>query len=230
MSHIPTTPWAVRSAFQVIGGSTAVVRDSSWDGFTRIIGPTPARRRSRATPSPRSASRSGTAARSTIRRQHAPRRGERSSCGRRRRGRIAEDNDIIDGRSPSATVPTRSSAATRIRQPVSRSATDGGARSGHRGSAGSGTAIVEGNTIIDSHVWHRHLRVRRDAPDQRQHHQRQRQRRDRRRRRRGPDHRRQHHRAERDGHRGPGGPRRPSSRATRSAATSPTSRSRRARR
>ncbi|MET0772239.1 MAG: pectinesterase family protein, partial [Candidatus Limnocylindrales bacterium] len=30
--------WVARSAFQVTGGTTAVIRDSSWDGFTRVFG------------------------------------------------------------------------------------------------------------------------------------------------------------------------------------------------
>lgn len=34
----PNYPWHMRSAFQITGGSTAVVRTTSWDGFTRIVG------------------------------------------------------------------------------------------------------------------------------------------------------------------------------------------------
>ncbi len=32
--------WNSRSAFQITGGSSPVIRGSSWDGFTRIVGPT----------------------------------------------------------------------------------------------------------------------------------------------------------------------------------------------
>jgi nitrous oxidase accessory protein NosD len=34
----PDYAWLARSAFQITGGSTAVIRSSSWDGFTRILG------------------------------------------------------------------------------------------------------------------------------------------------------------------------------------------------
>ena len=34
----PDYAWLARSAFQITGGSTALIRSSSWDGFTRILG------------------------------------------------------------------------------------------------------------------------------------------------------------------------------------------------
>lgn len=134
--------WNSRSAFQVTGGSSPVIRGSSWDGFTRIVGPTAS--------TPTFEGNTITAQRISVwaggpvtMRKNALLEGATVLLGET--GGIVEDNDI-DGSIAGG------GDGTIIRG--NRFKGGGEGRDGRPGSAieigGSGTAIVDHNEIMDS--------------------------------------------------------------------------------
>jgi parallel beta-helix repeat protein len=135
--------WNSRSAFQITGGSSPLIRGSAWDGFTRIVGPTAS--------TPTFEGNTITAQRISVWaggpltiRKNTLLDGASillNDAG----GSIVEDNEIdgyISG-APDGTI---------IRDNTIRGGGEGG--DGRPGSAialdGSGTTIVERNEIIDS--------------------------------------------------------------------------------
>ncbi len=140
--------WVVRSAFQVTGGSSAVIRDSSWDGFTRIFG-TPAS-------SPTFERNTLTGQRISIRagghlptiRHNTLLDGAAIVITDPSASAIIEDNDIV------GLISDYAGGETIIRNNHIRDAPGEMNSDGRPGSAigitGSGSAIVEGNEIIDS--------------------------------------------------------------------------------
>jgi parallel beta-helix repeat protein len=135
--------WNSRSAFQITGGSSPVIRGSSWDGFTRIVGPTastPTFEGNRITAQRISVWAGGPV---TMRKNTLL---DGATVLLNDLGGIVEDNDI-DG-----SISAGAGDGTIIRGNTIRGG--GEPADGRPGSAigitGSGTAIVEGNEIIDS--------------------------------------------------------------------------------
>jgi hypothetical protein len=135
--------WNSRSAFQVTGGSSPVIRGSSWDGFTRIVGPTAS--------TPTFEGNTITAQRIsvwaggpvTMRKNRLI---DGATVLLNDRGGIIEENEI-DG-----SIGVSSGDGTIIRGNRMRGGGEG--RDGRPGSAieisGSGSAIVDHNEIFDS--------------------------------------------------------------------------------
>lgn len=133
--------WNSRSAFQITGGSNPVIRGSSWDGFTRIVGPTAS--------TPTFEGNTITAQRISVwaggpvtMRKNTLLDGATVLLGDS--GGIIEGNDIVGWISAGDDTIIRHNTIRGGGEP-----TDG--RPGSAiAIAGSGTAIIEDNEIIDS--------------------------------------------------------------------------------
>ena len=138
----PDYAFAWRSAFQIVGESTAVIRGSSWDGYTRILG------------SPTfednivSAQRLTVWAGAPLIRTNTVLDGGSIVFGGADVGGIADGNHIIDGW---IVIDEGAHPIVRENEVTQPHVPDAG--TGDRGAAiqiGLGTPLIEGNTISDS--------------------------------------------------------------------------------